>query len=129
MSKEIEEKRKKIICELVQEEMYSPMKEKEMAAFMQVPKSEREEFRRILDELLAEGRISITAKGKYMKQEESVITGTFISNARGFGFVEAEGRAEDLFIPEQKVNGAFHHDVVQARILPGQRGKRGCFVS
>lgn len=124
MSKEIEEKRKKIICELVQEEMYSPMKEKEMAAFMQVPKSEREEFRRILDELLAEGRISITAKGKYMKQEESVITGTFISNARGFGFVEAEGRAEDLFIPEQKVNGAFHHDVVQARILPGQRGKR-----
>ena len=27
------------------------------------------------------------------------LTGTFISNARGFGFVEVEGREQDLFIP------------------------------
>lgn len=104
--------------------MYVPMKEKEMAAFMQVSKEDRDEFRKVLEELLAESKISITSKGKYMKPDANLVTGTFISNARGFGFVEVEGREEDLFIPEDNVNGAFHNDTVQARILSGQRGKR-----
>lgn len=124
MDKELLEKRKKIICELVQDEMYVPMKEKEMAAFMQVAKEDREDFKQVLNELLKENKISITSKGKYRKPDENIVTGTFISNAKGFGFVEAEGREEDLFIPEEFVNGAFHNDTVQARLRPGQRGKR-----
>lgn len=52
------------------------------------------------------------------------LTGTFISNAKGFGFVEIEGREQDLFIPEEKVNGAFHRDTVEVKLLPGQSGKR-----
>lgn len=124
MNKELFEKRKNLICELIQDEMYVPMKEKEMAAFMQVAKEDREEFRKVLDELLKESRISISSKGKYMKPDANIVTGTFISNARGFGFVEIEGRDEDLFVPEDNVNGAYHNDTVQARILPGQRGKR-----
>ena len=124
MNRELFEKRKNLICELVQDEMYVPMKEKEMAAFMQVAKEDREEFRKVLDELLKESKISITSKGKYMKPDANIVTGVFISNARGFGFVEVEGREEDLFVPEDNVNGAFHNDIVQAKILPGQRGKR-----
>lgn len=124
MNKELFEKRKNLICELIQDEMYVPMKEKEMAAFMQVAKEDREEFRKVLDELLKESRISISSKGKYMKPDANIVTGIFISNARGFGFVEIEGRDEDLFVPEDNVNGAYHNDTVQARILPGQRGKR-----
>lgn len=124
MDREIVEKRKKLICELVEDELYVPMKEKEMASFMQVEKADRKEFHNVLEELLKEGKINITSKGKYTKPEENIVTGTFISNARGFGFVEAEGRDNDLFIPEVKVNGAFHNDTVQVRILPGQRGKR-----
>lgn len=52
------------------------------------------------------------------------IVGTFISNARGFGFVEVEGWEQDLFIPESEVNGAFHRDRVQVELLREQRGKR-----
>lgn len=52
------------------------------------------------------------------------LTGTFISNAKGFGFVEIEGMEQDLFIPEEKVNGAFHKDTVEVKLLPGQSGKR-----
>lgn len=52
------------------------------------------------------------------------LTGTFISNAKGFGFVEVEGREQDLFIPENEVNGAFHKDLVQVELLNGQHGKR-----
>ncbi len=124
MEKELLEKRKKLICELIEDELYVPMKEKQMAAFMQVGREEREEFRRVLGELLREGKISVTAKGKYVKPDADLLTGTFISNIRGFGFVEVPGRAEDLYIPETKVNGAFHNDTVQAKMLPGQRGKR-----
>ena len=100
---EIREKRKKVICDLVKDDFYVPMKEKELAMFLQVSKEDREEFREILQELLAEGKLTLTVKGKYMKSNGKVLTGTFISNAKGFGFVEVEGRDEDLFIPRWSI--------------------------
>ncbi len=124
MSQELFEKRKKLICELLEDEMYVPLKEKELAAFMQVAKEDREEFRKVLDALLREGKVQITAKGKYIKPDERFLTGTFIGNAKGFGFVEIEGRAEDLYVPEEMVNNAFHMDRVQVELMPGKRGKR-----
>ncbi|MDE5931076.1 MAG: ribonuclease R, partial [Lachnospiraceae bacterium] len=124
MSQELFEKRKKLICELLEDEMYVPLKEKELAAFMQVAKEDREEFRKVLDALLREGKVQVTAKGKYIKPDERLLTGTFISNAKGFGFVEIEGREEDLYVPEEMVNNAFHLDRVQVELLPGKRGKR-----
>lgn len=124
MSREIREKRKKVICDLMADELYVPMKEKELAAFLQVSKAEKDEFKSILEELLAEGKISLTSKGKYMKSCGKLLTGTFISNAKGFGFVEVEGREEDYYIPEDKVNGAFHKDTVQIAMLGEKTGKR-----
>lgn len=124
MDRELFEKRKELVCELVRDELYVPMKEKEMAAFMQVSKEDREDFRKVLDELLKEGKISVGSKGKYRKPDEDMVTGTFISNARGFGFVEVEGRDGDLFIPAAYVKDAYHNDTVQAKVLPGQKGKR-----
>mgnify|MGYP003314745708 CR=1 FL=1 len=99
------------------DELYVPMKEKELAVFLQVPKTEKEEFKKILEELLAEGKLSLTSKGKYMKSNGKALVGTFISNAKGFGFVEVEGQEEDYYIPEEKVNGAFHKDTVQIALL------------
>ncbi|MCM1175920.1 MAG: ribonuclease R [Blautia sp.] len=124
MDRELFEKRKKLICELLNDEMYVPLKEKELAAFMQVAREDREEFRKALDSLLREGKVQVTAKGKYIKPDERLLTGTFIGNARGFGFVEIEGREEDLYVPETMVNHAFHLDKVQVELLPGRRGKR-----
>lgn len=121
---DINEKRKKVICDLVNDEFYVPMKEKEMAVFLQVAKEEKQEFRRIIQELLAEGRLTLTSKGKIMKNNDKLLVGTFISNAKGFGFVEIQGQEEDLYIPEDKVNGAFHKDTVQVALLPGREGKR-----
>lgn len=118
------EKRKKVICDLVNDPVYVPMKEKELAMLLQVAKEDRDEFRRILQELLAEGKLMLTVKGKYMKSNGKVLTGTFISNSKGFGFVEIDGREEDLFIPEDKTNGAFHKDIVEVALLPGKEGKR-----
>lgn len=124
MSKKNKEDRKKLICELMEDKFYVPMKEKELAVFLQVAKEDRETFKQILDELLAEGRLEITKRGRYKKPEGRFVTGTFIGNQKGFGFLEVEGMEEDLFVPEAKVNGAFPGDIVQAILLPGQRGKR-----
>ncbi len=118
------ERRKKIICDLVNDPLYVPMKEKELVMLLQVAKEDREEFRAILQELLAEGKLMLTVKGKYLKSNGRVLTGKFIGNAKGFGFVEVEGREEDLFIPEDRINGAFHQDIVEVALLPGRDGKR-----
>ena len=104
--------------------MYVPMKEKELAAFMQVSRKERGLFSEALQALLAEGKLQVTKRGQYVKADGGLLTGTFISNARGFGFVEIEGRTEDLFIPGGKTGNAFHMDKVLVKLLPDQRGKR-----
>lgn len=120
------EKRKKIILDLLDEEFYVPMKEKELAAFLQVSKEDRPELNRILNELLAEGKVTLTSKGKFVKakHKDTEFVGTFISHPKGFGFVEVEGREEDFYIPEEYINGAFHKDTVKVVLLSRGEGKR-----
>lgn len=126
MEQSLHDKRKKLICQLTEDECYVPMKEKELALFMQVKPEQRQELKEVLDELVKEGKLRITKRGKYLKGDGSAekLTGTFINNPRGFGFVEIEGRKEDLFIPEEEINGAFHKDMVQVELLKEKRGKR-----
>ena len=121
---EVRDKRKKIICDLVNDEIYVPMKEKELGILLQVKKEDREEFHKILEELLLDRKLMLTSKGKYRKANEKILTGTFIGNAKGFGFVEMEGCDEDLYIPEDRTNGAFHKDTVQVSLLDAGSGKR-----
>ncbi len=122
MNQDMREKRKKVICDLVADEFYVPMKEKELAMFLQVSKGDKEEFKNILAELLAEGKLTLTSKGKYVKSNGKMMVGTFISHAKGYGFVEIEGVEEDFYIPEDKVNGAFHKDTVEIAMLSGKSG-------
>ena len=120
------DKRKKVIMDLVSSEFYVPMKEKEFAVMLQVSKEDRGELNRILNELLAEGKLSLTKKGKFIKAKHSdrELVGTFISHPKGFGFVEIDGRDKDLYIPADFVNGAFHKDTVRVSLLTGQNGRR-----
>ena len=127
MEKKLEE-RKNLICELFRDDMYVPMKEKELAIFLRVGAEDRDALKKALTELLAEGRIAISKRGKYTiaqpEKAEEAIVGTFISHPKGFGFVEVEGQAEDYYIPETKVHDAFHKDIVEIKLLPGKFGKR-----
>lgn len=120
----IREERKKKICDLMEDAFYVPMKEKELAILMQVAPEEREEFKRILNELLSEGKLMITRRGKYQKAEANVLTGTFLGNMKGFGFVEVEGAEEDFFVSEKDTLGAFHKDTVEIVPIPSRGGKR-----
>ena len=118
------DKRKKLIYEFICDELYVPMKLKELAILLQVPKEQREELKHIMDALEAEGKVHLTAKGKYVKGESKHLQGVYTSHARGFGFVTVEGLEEDLFISEDDRNGAFHNDTVEVVIKAAPTGKR-----
>ena len=59
MDRKLLEDRKKMIYEFICEELYVPMKAKEMAMVLQVPKSQRQELQEVLDALVDECRIEV----------------------------------------------------------------------
>ena len=124
MTGEQKKQKKEMLVELMSNDLYVPMKIKELAILLQVPKERRQELQEVLDELMLEGKIEVSAKGKYSLGKGKLLTGVFTAHARGFGFVTVEGMEDDIFIPEQEVHGAFHQDVVQIVVKPGQSGKR-----
>ncbi len=118
------EKRKKLIYDFICDEFYVPMKLKELAILLQVPKDQRKELKAIMDSLEAEGKVHVSKKGKYTKGEAKRIVGTYQAHARGFGFVVVEGEDDDIFISEDDTNGAFHGDQVEVTIKSAPDGKR-----
>ena len=121
---EIFEKRKKIIYEFICDEFYVPMKLKELAMLLQVPKDQRDELKAVMDSLEAEGKVHVTQKGKYIKGEAKHLRGIFQANARGFGFVTVEGEPEDIFIGEEDMGGAMQGDEVEVAITKAPEGRR-----
>ena len=122
--KETYEYRKKMIYDFMCEDMYVPMKIKELCIVLGVTKQDRPILEQILLELQQEGKIGLSKRGKYSKAEAKNKVGIFTAHQKGFGFVTIDGEPEDIFIPADKVNGAMHMDQVEVSILPGTSGKR-----
>ncbi len=118
------EERKKTVYDLICSELYAPMKIKELAIVLGVSKEQRPLLEAVLRELLDEGKIVLSKRGKYSKAESRRLVGTFTAHPKGFGFVSVEGMEEDIFIPEAKTNGALHMDLVELSILPAAAGRR-----
>lgn len=116
--------RKKLILELMGSEFYVPMKEKELAIMMQVRPEDRNILTEILGELIAEGKIEVSKRGKYSLYDEkralreNTVMGTYLSTMKGFGFIEVDGREDDLFVSEADSLNAYNGDIVKALILP-----------
>ena len=124
MEKEVLEKRKKVIYDFICDDLYVPMKAKEIAVVLNVPKPQKHKLMEVLDALLADGKVELTGKGKYIKSNGKFLTGIFTAHPRGFGFVTVEGEEEDIFIPADQTNGALHMDTVQVAIARTSGGKR-----
>lgn len=98
---------------VMNDKSYVPMKAKELAMLLGIPKSQRDELTQVLDYLVSEGRIGISKKGKYGKPEVFSVNGIFCGHPKGFGFVTVEGMEQDVFIPEDRTGAALHGDRVQ----------------
>ncbi len=124
MEERLMEERKHMLLDLMKDPTYVPMKLKELAMLLGVPKEQRRELEEVLNELVVSGKVGISKKGKYARSEVFAQTGTFTAHHRGFGFVTIEGREDDLFIPPDDTGDAMDGDTVQVIINENGRGGR-----
>lgn len=124
MKKSLLEERKKIILDIIHSDLYVPMKLKELAIILNVPKEDREDLKEVLDELILEGKIGISKKGKYGMPSQNILVGKYEGTPKGFGFVVIDGEEDDIFISESNTHGALNGDRVQVALRSSQTGKR-----
>ena len=124
MEETLMEERKQMLLTLMKDPTYVPMKLKELAMLLGVPKEQRKDLEEVLNELVASGKVGISKKGKYARSEVFAQTGIFSAHHRGFGFVTIEGRDGDLFVPPDDTGDAMDRDTVQVIIDENGRGGR-----
>lgn len=112
----MKEKREQLL-EFFDRKDYIPMKFKEIASLFQVPKTEREALRRILDDFMKEGRLFDNGDGYYERVGADILTGTYFSTKKGFGFVRIGEEEEDVYIPKSYTENAFDGDTVTIKLL------------
>jgi ribonuclease R len=84
-----------------------------------------------LDRMVERGLVHAMPGGRYRlpRDQGGRVEGRFIQNPRGFGFVEANDGAGDVFIAPNGVLGAMHGDLVEAVARPGGRGREGAVTA
>lgn len=116
--------KEEVILALMNDPMYRPMRLRDIAVFLDVPKTRRSELETVLNILVQEGKLRVSARGKYGKPERRTMAGIFLANARGFGFVRTEEQEQDILIPRGETGGAMDGDSVRIAVEPGQRFRR-----
>lgn len=114
---------KEKLYDLICDEQYKPMRLRDIRFLLQVSDADKKRVEQALTELVSEGKITITPKGKYKKLDNNLLVGEFIGNKKGFGFVRVDGMKEDFFIPAKYSLDAFHGDRVV--IQPDSYTKQG----
>ena len=109
-------KKEEIILEFMKDPEYKPMKAKEIAIILGVPKKEYPKFQEAIAELEKEFKIGKNHKNKYKVIEEEYKEGNFKKNAKGFGFVNI-GKEDEIYIPKENTNNALNGDIVLVEIL------------
>lgn len=111
----MEEQEQKII-EFMSDDDYVPMKAKEIAMLMRVPKNEYHEFLSTIGKLELEMKIQKNRKNRYRISEKTYYEGYFRKNARGYGFVRIEGQEDEIFIAKENSLNALNGDHVLIEI-------------
>ena len=85
------ENREEIVLNFMKDKDYVPMKAKEMAMILGVPKREYEEFLKVLNNLEINFKIGKNRKNRYKVIEKEYLDGIYRRNQRGYGFVRLPG--------------------------------------
>ena len=112
----MEEQEQKIL-ELMKDENYIPMKAKEIAMIMRVPKNEYGDFIELLGKLELDFKIQKNRKSKYRLVDKTYYDGIYKKNQKGFGFVKLEGKEDEIYISKENSLNALNGDRVLIEIL------------
>ena len=111
--------------ELISKNDYRPLKFKELCYMYEVDTEEKKAtFLEYLNKLCDDVLLIKTKNNRYMLPPKDMLTGTFSSTRRGFGFVTVEGYEEDFFVSAKDSLNAFHGDKVLISVIKGSRGPR-----
>ena len=112
----MEEQEQKIL-DLMKDDEYRPMKAKEIAMIMRVPKKEYNDFLDVLGKLELEFKIEKNRKNRYKIMEKTYYDGIYRKNQKGFGFVRLEGQEDEIYISKENSLNSVNGDRVLIEIL------------
>ena len=112
----MEEQQQKIL-DLMKDDDYVPMKAKELAMIMRVPKNEYGDFLEVLGDLELEMKIQKNRKNRYRLVEKTYYDGIYRKNQKGFGFVRLEDQEDEIYISKENSLNALNGDRVLIEIL------------
>lgn len=111
------EEKEELILRFMKTEDYVPMKAKEMALILMVPKSKYNEFVNLLNKLESEYKIVKNRKNRYRISEIETFEGTYRKNQKGFGFIKIENREDEIYVSKENSNNALNGDKVIVEII------------
>ena len=111
------EGQKEKILNFISDKSYVPMKAKQIAEVMCVPKDQYTVFIQLLNDLVSEYKIKTNKKGKYiLVDSQKYKKGKLQLNERGFGFVKIENSDEEVYVSGRNINNALNDDEVIVEI-------------
>lgn len=105
------------ILELMKEKDYVPMKAKEIAMIMRVPKKEYRDFLEVLGNLELNFKIQKNRKNRYKLVEKNYYDGIYRKNQKGFGFVRIADQEDEIYIAKENSLNALNGDRVLIEII------------
>jgi ribonuclease R len=109
------------VLKLIREKVEHPATPREMLQRLKIPREQRATFKRLLRDLVGEGKLIETRGNRFgLPDRMDVVVGKVQTNPRGFGFVVPDRRLDeisgDIYIAGSNLNQAMHGDRVVARI-------------
>lgn len=109
-----------IILDLLNNEEYKPLDERELLEMANIENSKAGEFLSELDRLESEGHVYKTKKNRYVLPEKvGLVAGKMVRTKKNFGFViplRDDNKKGDIFIPAAVMMGAMNGDTVMVVI-------------
>ena len=112
--------KQELILNFMKDENYTPMKAKEMAMILGVPKKEYNQFLDIIRYLEENYKIVKNRKNRYRLIGENFVEGIYKKNQRGFGFVKIDDREDEIYIAKEDSLNALNGDRVLIEITEEQ---------
>ncbi|MBQ2937760.1 MAG: ribonuclease R [Clostridia bacterium] len=110
-------KKEDIILEFMKDEEYTPMKAKEIAMILGVPKKEYNKFVEVLKKLEEDYKIVKNKKNRYRLIGENFHEGIYRKNQKGFGFVKIGNQEDEIYISKENSLNALNGDRVLVEII------------